>query len=200
MKKKSAKKKAVTKSAAKKTSAKKAATKRVAAPAKRAAAPRAKQTAKALPAKAAPAPAPEDKLTFNHAMIYAKDVQRTLDFYREWLGFRLIEDFRYEGKPVYARLRAPGGDGTIALHQAGPGASVASDGVRLYFEVRDLDDFCRRLQKRGFYFTRLPTMMPWGWRHAYLNDPEGHEISLYWAGENRMQKTVMQAAKKAAKS
>jgi catechol 2,3-dioxygenase-like lactoylglutathione lyase family enzyme len=200
MKKKSAKKKAVTKSAAKKTSAKKAATKRVAAPAKRAATPRAKQTAKTVPAKAPPALAPEDKLTFNHAMIYAKDVQRTLDFYREWLGFRLIEDFRYEGKPVYARLRAPGGDGTIALHQAGPGASVASDGVRLYFEVRDLDDFCRRLQKRGFYFTRLPTMMPWGWRHAYLNDPEGHEISLYWAGENRMQKTVMQAAKKAAKS
>jgi catechol 2,3-dioxygenase-like lactoylglutathione lyase family enzyme len=200
MKKKSAKKKAVTKSAAKKTSAKKAATKRVAAPAKRAATPRAKQTAKTVPAKAPPALAPEDKLTFNHAMIYAKDVQRTLDFYRGWLGFRLIEDFRYEGKPVYARLRAPGGDGTIALHQAGPGASVASDGVRLYFEVRDLDDFCRRLQKRGFYFTRLPTMMPWGWRHAYLNDPEGHEISLYWAGENRMQKTVMQAAKKAAKS
>jgi catechol 2,3-dioxygenase-like lactoylglutathione lyase family enzyme len=200
MKKKSAKKKAVTKSAAKKTSAKKAATKRVAAPAKRAATPRAKQTAKTVPAKTPPALAPEDKLTFNHAMIYAKDVQRTLDFYRGWLGFRLIEDFRYEGKPVYARLRAPGGDGTIALHQAGPGASVASDGVRLYFEVRDLDDFCRRLQKRGFYFTRLPTMMPWGWRHAYLNDPEGHEISLYWAGENRMQKTVMQAAKKAAKS
>ena len=200
MKKKSAKKKAVTKSAAKKTSAKKAATKRVAEPAKRAATPRAKQTAKTVPAKAPPALAPEDKLTFNHAMIYAKDVQRTLDFYRGWLGFRLIEDFRYEGKPVYARLRAPGGDGTIALHQAGPGASVASDGVRLYFEVRDLDDFCRRLQKRGFYFTRLPTMMPWGWRHAYLNDPEGHEISLYWAGENRMQKTVMQAAKKAAKS
>jgi catechol 2,3-dioxygenase-like lactoylglutathione lyase family enzyme len=200
MKKKSVKKKSVTKSAARKTSAKKAATKRVAAPAKRASAPRAKQIAKVPPAKGAPAPTPEDKLTFNHAMIYAKDVQRTLDFYREWLGFRLIEDFRYEGKPVYARLRAPGGDGTIALHQAGPGASVASDGVRLYFEVRDLDDFCRRLQKRGFYFTRLPTMMPWGWRHAYLNDPEGHEISLYWAGENRMQKTVMQAAKKAAKS
>lgn len=200
MKKKPAEKKAVTKRAAKKTPAKKAATRSVAAPAKRAATPKAKQTAKAPPAKAATAYAPEDKLTFNHAMIYAKDVQRTLDFYREWLGFKLIEDFRYEGRPVYARLRAPGGDGTIALHQAGPGASVASDGVRLYFEVRDLDDFCRRLQKRGFYFTRLPTMMPWGWRHAYLNDPEGHEISLYWAGENRMQKTVMQAAKKAAKS
>src|SRR5215469_4003322 len=120
-------------------------------------------------------------------------------FYRDLLGFKLIEDFRYENKPVYARLRAPGGDGTIALHQAGPEASVLSDGVRLYFEVRELDDFCRNLQKKGFYITQLPRMMPWGWRHAYLNDPDGHEISLYWAGENRMKKTVMKAAKQAEK-
>jgi catechol 2,3-dioxygenase-like lactoylglutathione lyase family enzyme len=195
MKKKLAAKKAVKKTAVKKPVSKKAAPKKIAkkAPAKRAAVkappPQAKQVA----------PEPEHKLTFNHAMIYAKDVQRAVDFYREWLGFKLIEDFRYEGRAVYARLRAPGGDGTIAVHQAGPGASVASDGVRLYFEVRELDDCCRKLQRRGFYFTQLPSMMPWGWRHAYLNDPEGHEISLYWAGENRMQKTVMQAAKKAAR-
>lgn len=140
-----------------------------------------------------------DKLSFNHAMIYVKDVERGVGFYRDLLGFKLIEDFRYEGKPVYARLRAPGGDGTIALHQAGPGASLASDGVRLYFEIRDLDDFCRTLQKKNFYITQLPRMMPWGWRHAYLNDPDGHEISLYWAGENRMKKTVMKAARDAAK-
>jgi hypothetical protein len=48
--------------------------------------------------------------------------------------------------------------------------------------------------------TQLPRMMPWGWRHAYLNDPDGHEISLYWAGENRMKKTVMKAAQKAARA
>jgi hypothetical protein len=42
--------------------------------------------------------------------------------------------------------------------------------------------------------TKLPRMMPWGWRHAYLNDPDGHEISLYWAGENRMKKTMMRVA------
>lgn len=140
-----------------------------------------------------------DKLTFNHAMVYAKDVDRSLGFYRDLLGFKLIEDFRHEGKSVYARLRAPGGDGTIAIHQAGSGASLTSDGVRLYFEIRDLDDFCRSLQKRGFYINQLPRLMPWGWRHAYLNDPDGHEISLYWAGENRMKKTIMKAAKDAAK-
>jgi len=141
----------------------------------------------------------EGKLAFNQAMIYVKDVERGLVFYRDLLGFKLIEDFRYENKPVYARLRAPGGDGTIALHQAGPGDSVSSDGVRLYFEVRELDEFCRRLQLKKFYITKLPRMMPWGWRHAYLNDPDGHEISLYWAGENRMKKTMIKAAQKAAR-
>jgi catechol 2,3-dioxygenase-like lactoylglutathione lyase family enzyme len=140
------------------------------------------------------------KLTFNHAMVCVKHVERGLAFYPDILGFKLIEDFRFENKPVYARLRAPGGDGTIALHQAGCGASVLSDGVRLYFEVRELDDFCRNLQQKGFHITQLPRMMPWGSRHAYLNDPDGHEISLYWAGENRMKKTVIKAAQKAARA
>jgi catechol 2,3-dioxygenase-like lactoylglutathione lyase family enzyme len=170
---------------AKKSTAKKAKT--AARPAKKAAPPQ-------------PALAPAgDKLSFNHAMVYVKDVQRALDFYHQLLGFKQVDEFRYEGKPVYARLCAPGGDGTIALHQAGPGASVASEGVRLYFEIRDLDAFCRKLQANGFYITQLPQMMPWGWRHAYLNDPDGHEISLYWAGENRMKKTVMRTAKEVEK-
>jgi len=166
--------------------------------AKRSAPRKAKQTASSGKKTPAPRPAAEtgsDKLTFNHAMVYAKDVQRALGFYRDLLGFKLVDEFRHEGSPVYARLRAPGGDGTIALHLAGPGTSVASDGVRLYFEIRELDDFCRKLQAKGFYITQMPRMMPWGWRHAYLNDPDGHEISLYWAGENRMKRTVMRAAK-----
>jgi len=191
------------KSAKKKVSARKAGAPKQLALAKRARATRKKITAtKKKPpgsaiAKAARATDIADKLSFNHAMIYLKDVTRGVDFYRDWLGFKLIEDYRHEGTSVYARLRAPGGDGTIALHQAGPGASVASDGVRLYFEVANLDDFCQKLRRRGFVFTQQPQIMPWGWRHAYLNDPEGHEISLYWAGELRMKKTVMKTAQQA---
>ncbi len=168
-----------------------AAKKRAAAKPARTAATKVRPSTKTMPADNS------GKLNFNHAMIYLKDVGRGIAFYRDWLGFKLIEDFRHEGRSVYARLRAPGGDGTLALHQAGPGASVASDGVRLYFEVPDLDDFCQKLRKRGFYFTQLPQVMPWGWRHAYVNDPEGHEISLYWAGELRMKKSVMKVAREA---
>ena len=199
----------------KKTTVKKSSTRKLAPISKRSAktAKPAKKTPSAAPKKTAAkakksgaaktqnevaAPSYGDKLTFNHAMIYLKDVGRGIAFYKDWLGFKVIEDFRHEGKSVYARLQAPGGDGTIALHQAGPGASVTSDGVRLYFEVRDLDGFCQRLRNRGFVFTQQPQMMPWGWRHAYLNDPEGHEMSLYWAGDLRMKKSVMKVAREAA--
>src|SRR3974390_3243984 len=68
-------------------------------------------TAKSAAKSAAPiasAPTADGKLTFNHAMIYVKDVNRALGFYRDLLGFKLIEDFRYDGVPVYARLSAPG--------------------------------------------------------------------------------------------
>jgi catechol 2,3-dioxygenase-like lactoylglutathione lyase family enzyme len=149
---------------------------------------------------ASAAPSADGKLAFNHAMIYVRDVERSLRFYADMLGFKLIEDFRFENRPVYARLRAPGGEGTIALHQAGPSDSIPSDGVRLYFEVPDLDDFCRKLQQKNFYFSKPPATMPWGWRHAYINDPDGHEISLYWAGENRLKKTMAKALQNAARS
>jgi predicted enzyme related to lactoylglutathione lyase len=192
----------MTKTKAKKTAAKKNTSRAAKPAAARKAAPTKRAVAKkaGAAAKAATAPDTGEKLTFNHAMIYVKDVERSMRFYLDMMGFKLIEDFRYEGIPVYARLRAPGGDGTIALHQAGPGVSVASDGVRLYFEIRDVDGFCRKLQQKGFYIPQAPRMMPWGWRHAYLNDPDGHEISLYWAGENRMRKTVMKAARQAART
>ena len=141
-----------------------------------------------------------DKLAFNHAMVYSKDVKRALGFYRDLLGFKVVDEFQHDGILLYARLRAPGGDGTIALHLAGPGTSITSDGVRMYFEIRDVDNFCHKLQAKGLYIPQMPRMMPWGWRHVYINDPDGHEISLYWAGEGRMQKTVMKAAKEVEKA
>src|ERR1041385_5268329 len=92
--------------------------------------PKAESAAKPAPKSAAPARKTQGSanLSFNHAMVYARDVEKSLPFYRDILGMKVLDEFRYEGKCVYARLLAPGGQGTIALHQAGPGASVAADG------------------------------------------------------------------------
>jgi catechol 2,3-dioxygenase-like lactoylglutathione lyase family enzyme len=121
-------------------------------------------------------------LTFNHAMIYVADVARALAFY-ESLGFQRLE----AQLPYYARLAA-GGSSTIALHGLEPGKSAAADGIRLYFETPKLAAVHQRLAQAGVVFSKPPEKQPWGWTHAYLNDPDGHEISLYWAGKQRLQR------------
>lgn len=126
-------------------------------------------------------------LEFNHAMVYVNDLAPALKFYRDHLGFKLLD----EHGEFYARLQSPKGGTSIALHKAGPGEQVAAEGTRLYLEVKELDKFCARLGAAGVKFSKQPQMMPWGWRHAYLNDPDGHEISLYWAGKKRFEKTVV---------
>jgi catechol 2,3-dioxygenase-like lactoylglutathione lyase family enzyme len=126
------------------------------------------------------------KLSFNHAMIYSKNVEAALWFYRDLLGFKLLEDFRHEERSVYARLKAPLGNATIALHQIEPGKTFEPGAIRLYFETDDLRKFCKSLEKSGAVLTQQPKKMPWGWMHAYLNDPDGHEVSIYSAGQKRL--------------
>ncbi|HKZ59437.1 MAG TPA: VOC family protein [Candidatus Thermoplasmatota archaeon] len=127
---------------------------------------------------------PKSGLAFNHAMLYVKDSKRAVRFYRDLLGFKVISSI--DG---YARVRAPRGGSTIGLHEFGPRAKRPPKGAlshRLYFEVRDLDAFCARLKNRGVKFDQDPEDMPWGWRHAYLKDPDGHLLSLYFAGSRRL--------------
>jgi catechol 2,3-dioxygenase-like lactoylglutathione lyase family enzyme len=122
-------------------------------------------------------------------MVYTRDLDRALAFYRDALGFEVIEV--YPG--AYARLKSLAGRSTIALHVLEPGQAMhaGADGIRLYFEVERLKTHCAALARRGIVFHQMPKRMPWGWTHAYLRDPDGHEISLYWAGPARFRKTVM---------
>jgi len=125
-------------------------------------------------------------------MIYSRDVASSLRFYVELLGLKQVEIFEWQGRPVYARLKSGRGQGTIALHQLEQGKTLPEfSGVRLYFEVKELDKFCKRLEDAGVALKQQPKVMPWGWRHAYLDDPDGHEVSLYWAGAKRFRKTRM---------
>ena len=130
---------------------------------------------------------PKSTLAFHHAMLYTHDLARSLAFYRDRLGFRVVDEF----PRAYARLVAPKGSGTIAIHVLEPGRWLdpKRGGIRLYFEISGLVSFCKRLAKDGVVFDQEPQKMPWGWQHAYLRDPDGHELSLFWAGKARLRKT-----------
>jgi len=128
---------------------------------------------------------PARGISLNHVILYVGRVGPALKFYRDQLGFKVIESM--EG---YARLKSPTGGATLALHVTkNPRQRTEGHPVVLYFETRDLYRVCTRLRTKGVRFDQLPERMPWGWDHAYLRDPDGHPISLYWAGRKRFQKT-----------
>jgi predicted enzyme related to lactoylglutathione lyase len=102
----------------------------------------------------------------------------SLEFYKK-LGLRLIVD----SAPRYVRFECPDGDATFSLNETGSAAECAN--IVLYFECENLDEEVERLKDLGLTFEQEPAEKPWLWRDAYLKDPTGNKICLFYAGENR---------------
>src|SRR5262245_49714000 len=118
-------------------------------------------------------------MRFNHVTLIVTHLETSLRFYT-MLGLRPI----VLAAPRYARLEFPDGDETLSLEVTGDATSVSR--VQLYFECRDLDHVCAALKAEGVAFEQAPTDMDYLWREARLRDPDGHQIRLYFAGENRL--------------
>ncbi len=56
----------------------------------------------------------------------------------------------------------------------------------VYFECDDLDDRVVRLKSAGVRFDNDPVDQRWLWREAWLRDPDGNRLCLYFAGRNRI--------------
>jgi catechol 2,3-dioxygenase-like lactoylglutathione lyase family enzyme len=119
-------------------------------------------------------------MNFNQATCPARDVAAARDFYLR-LGFTLIVD----SAPHYVRLQAPQGGATLSLHHTEMDMPLA-DWPALYFECEDLDGRFASLKSAGVVFDSEPQDQTWLWREAWLKDPAGNRLCLYWAGENRL--------------
>ena len=113
-------------------------------------------------------------MRLNQITLPAKDLPDSIGFYR-LLGFDLI--VKDDG---YARLENPSDLSTLSLELREGG-----DGARVYFECDDLDGRVSILKGKGIQFDSDPTDQPWLWREAWLRDPAGNKLCLYFAGENR---------------
>jgi catechol 2,3-dioxygenase-like lactoylglutathione lyase family enzyme len=117
-------------------------------------------------------------MNLNQVTIYSEKPVETVDFFKK-LGLRLIVD----SLPRYARLECPDGDATLSVNIAEPTPPV--NNIVLYFECDNLDAEVERLKSLGLEFDEEPSDRPWLWRQAYLKDPNGNKIYLFYAGENR---------------
>ena len=117
-------------------------------------------------------------MNLNQVTLPSVDVERGSAFYR-LLGFTQV----VESDGRYARFECPDGGSTFSLHRVD--AMPVGQGTVVYFECADLDARCEALQREGVRFESMPEDQSWLWREARLRDPDGNEICLYWAGENR---------------
>lgn len=118
-------------------------------------------------------------MNLNQITIPSQDVPRSVKFYK-LLGLHLIVD----ALPRYARFECPDGESTFSVHFQEEVNSTGA-GIHIYFESENLDERVNQLQVAGIRFDLLPTDQPWLWREAHLKDPDGHQIILFSAGENR---------------
>lgn len=117
-------------------------------------------------------------MNLNQATIYTQKPVETVEFF-EKLGLKRIVD----SLPRYARLECPDGESTLSVHFADEAATT--NNVVLYFECENLDARVKKLKAAGIVFEEDPTDRDWLWREAYLRDPNGIKICLFYAGSNR---------------
>ena len=117
-------------------------------------------------------------MNLNQVTVPSSDVAASVEFYKK-LGLRLIVD----SVPRYARFECPEGNSTFSVHYHEK-YSVNPDLI-VYFECDDLDEKVAELKQSGIEFEQEPTDQSWHWREAYLKDPGGNRICLFYAGENR---------------
>ena len=116
-------------------------------------------------------------MNMNQVTLPVLNIAESVTFYLQ-LGLKQIVDSEH-----YARFECPDGDATLSIHVAD--SSELGGSTAIYFEHAELDALCEGLKGEGLEFSRMPQDESWLWREAWLNDPSGNAICLYWAGENR---------------
>ena len=117
-------------------------------------------------------------MNLNQVTVPSRDLSISIPFYQT-LGLHLI----VHSGPHYARFECPDGNSTFSLHQVEELPS--GEGIYVYFECENLDEYVTELQAQGIIFDEVPEDRRWLWREARLKDPDGNQLILYRAGENR---------------
>ena len=112
--------------------------------------------------------------------ITVNDLEASLKWYCDVVGFHLREKFEHEGEVRGAALDA--GDQGIMLSQddwAKGRDRVKGQAIRLYLQTsQDVDEVAAAIKARGGTLASEPSDMPWGARTFDLVDPDGFQLTI----------------------
>src|SRR3954465_5539230 len=124
----------------------------------------------------------------NHAVLYVRDLDETVRFYRDVLGFERIDEMTPDGFKGAAFLRAPGAtnDHDLGLFEIGPSAGPSGAGrstVGLYhlaWEVDTLDELERVEGALASAGALVGASDHGTTKSLYGKDPNGLEFEIVW--------------------
>jgi len=129
-----------------------------------------------------------------HIAIRVKDIDRTLDFYRDKLGFKEMFRLEREGKLWLMYLRVTDTQYIELFPEAVGERAPARDANglnHLCLEVDSLDGALAELQKTGVTITREKQMGADGNLQAWIEDPDGNRIELMQMDAGNMQNAAL---------
>ena len=132
---------------------------------------------------AKPARAKKDeslRLTSAGPGLTVNDVEKSLAWYRDVLGFTVGERWENDGKLMGVELSAGEVMFMIGQDDWKKGRDrVKGVGVRLYCTTgQDIDRLASRIKAQGGTLTQEPTDKPWGMRDLAVDDPDGYKITI----------------------
>ena len=115
-----------------------------------------------------------------HTRMRVNDLARTVKFYQDALGLKLVRQHTSPRGAQLAFLATPNSDEEIELCQLpnSPSVQVQPDLMHLAFEVDDLAAFAAQLVKKGYALSDGPTSTGSGSVIAFIDAPEGYEVEL----------------------
>jgi len=121
-------------------------------------------------------------MKFSHTMIRVKDIEKSLRFYTDVMGLKLVRTMELPAATLYF-LTDDVGCCSIELtynHELPEGGySHGNYFGHLAFDTESIDEFTEKLTKFGMDYKRPPfNIKPEGPRIAFLEDPDGFAIEI----------------------
>ena len=105
-------------------------------------------------------------------IIYARDIQKTANFYAKHFGFKTSGEV-LDG---LIELSASSGGAGILIHQAAKSVKLGQVGVKLSFHVEDVTAFVANAAANGLKFGAIHQAN--GYSFANAKDPDKNSVSI----------------------
>ena len=113
----------------------------------------------------------------SRVLLRPSDLPRSRSFYGDTLGLAVFREFG-TGEDRGTVFFLGGGFLEVSRGPSSRPAERPGSSVRLWLQVRSVDDAHAELQAKGVEILRPPVTEPWGLREMWIADPDGLAIAV----------------------